>query len=209
LEHYINNPLQIYTAGSVDALERLIGDTSRPWAALVFLSFLRRFCDRRKIQSMGKEAELAIATRFEQEAQEHDRAADETEKLLSWYSEGVSRDSARQYVVIMRNAAELARDMAKHHKARADATWRNITKHEPKSRVVKMNDFLQETIGRTIRFRPLTTEAKKYVKERTGFFTDFYNKTDGYICFPLPIEKDTAENYRNRLVKAGFKIQVI
>jgi hypothetical protein len=69
---------------------------------------------------MGKEAELAIATRFEQEAQEHDRAADETEKLLSWYSEGVSRDSARQYVVIMRNAAELARDMAKHHKARAE-----------------------------------------------------------------------------------------
>jgi hypothetical protein len=50
---------------------------------------------------------------------------------------------------------------------------------------------------------------RKYVKERMGFFADFYNKIDGYICFPLPIEKDTAENYRNRLVKAGFKIQVM
>jgi hypothetical protein len=69
---------------------------------------------------MGKEADLAIASRFEQEAQEHDRDADGTEKLLSEYSEGVSRDSARQYVVIMRNAAKLARDMAKHHKARAE-----------------------------------------------------------------------------------------
>ena len=156
---------------------------------------------------MGKEADLAVAKRYEQEAREHDHDADETEKFLSEYSKGVSRDTARQYVECMRNAAKLARSMAELHKARADTTWRNIT--EPKSRVVEMNDFLQETIGRTIRFCPLTTDAKKYVKERMGFFADFYNKIDGYICFPLPIEKDTAENYRNRLVRAGFKIQVI
>ena len=156
---------------------------------------------------MGKEADLAVASRYEQDAQEHDRCADETEKLLSGYSEGVSRDTARQYVECLRDAAKLARGMAELHKARADATWRNIT--EPKSRIVEMNDFFQETTARTIRFRPLTTDAKKYVKERMGFFADFYNKIDGYVSFPLPIERDTAENYRNRLVKAGFKIQVI
>jgi hypothetical protein len=69
---------------------------------------------------MGKEADLASARRYEQEARQYDHRADETERLLSEYSEGVSRDSARQYVGCMRNAAKLARDVAKHHKARAE-----------------------------------------------------------------------------------------
>jgi hypothetical protein len=69
---------------------------------------------------MEKEADPASARRYEQEARQYDHRADETERLLSEYSEGVSRDSARQYVGCMRNAAKLARDMAKHHKARAE-----------------------------------------------------------------------------------------
>ena len=72
-----------------------------------------------------------------------------------------------------------------------------------------MNDFFQETIGRTIRFRPLSADAKKYAKERKGFFEKFYRETEGCFSFPLPTEKDNAEAYRNRLVKAGFKIHVI
>ena len=72
-----------------------------------------------------------------------------------------------------------------------------------------MIDFFQETIEGTIRFRPLSSEAKKYAKEGKGFFEEFYSQIKGGVCFPLPAEKHTAENYRNRLVKAGFKIQVI
>jgi hypothetical protein len=66
---------------------------------------------------MGKEADLASARRYEQEARQYDRRANETERLLSEYSEGVSRDSARHYVHCMRNAAKLARSMAEVHNA--------------------------------------------------------------------------------------------
>jgi hypothetical protein len=66
---------------------------------------------------MEKEADVASARRYELEARQYDRRADETERLLSEYSEGVSRDSARQYVGCMRNAAKLARSMAEVHKA--------------------------------------------------------------------------------------------
>jgi len=66
---------------------------------------------------MGKEADLASARRYEQEARQYDRRADETERLLSEYSEGVSRDSALHYVHCMRNAAKLARSMAEVHNA--------------------------------------------------------------------------------------------
>jgi hypothetical protein len=61
---------------------------------------------------MGKEADLASARRYEQEARQYDRRANETERLLLEYSEGVSRDSARQYVEHLRSAAKLARSMA-------------------------------------------------------------------------------------------------
>ena len=47
---------------------------------------------------MGKDADAIVATRYEQEAREYDHRADETEKLLSEYSEGVSQLMARQYV---------------------------------------------------------------------------------------------------------------
>ena len=68
---------------------------------------------------MGKEADVAVATRYEQEAREYDCRADETEKLLSDYSEGVSQLMARQYVECMRSAAKLSRGMANVHRLRA------------------------------------------------------------------------------------------
>jgi hypothetical protein len=68
-----------------------------------------------RIQSMGKEADLASARRYEQEARQYDRRANETERLLLEYSEGASRESARQYVEHLRSAAKLARSMAEVH----------------------------------------------------------------------------------------------
>ena len=58
---------------------------------------------------MGTEADLASARRYEQEARQYDRRANETERLLSEYSEGVSRDSARQYVGCMRGSSPQSR----------------------------------------------------------------------------------------------------
>jgi hypothetical protein len=67
---------------------------------------------------MGKEADAIVATRYEQEAREYDHRADETEKLLSDYSQGVSQLMARQYVECMRSAAKLSRGMANVHRLR-------------------------------------------------------------------------------------------
>jgi hypothetical protein len=65
-----------------------------------------------------------------------------------------------------------------------------------------------------IRFSPVSDNAIRKVKqlvttlgEPRGFYSKFYSLSDGVVTFILPAEKRHAEDYRNRLVKAGFKIK--
>jgi hypothetical protein len=77
-----------------------------------------------------------------------------------------------------------------------------------------MEDFTQGTTTEVIRFSPISDNAIKKVKqlettlgEPAGFYSKFYSPSDGVVTFILPAEKRHAEDYRDRLVKAGFKIK--
>jgi hypothetical protein len=77
-----------------------------------------------------------------------------------------------------------------------------------------MEDFTQETTTEAIRFSPVSDDAIRKVKqlvttlgEPRGFYSKFYSPSDGVVTFILPAEERHAEDYRNRLLKAGFKIK--
>jgi hypothetical protein len=77
-----------------------------------------------------------------------------------------------------------------------------------------MEDFTEETTREAIRFSPVSDNAIRKVKqlvttlgEPRGFYTKFYSPSDGVVTFTLPAEERHAEDYRERLVKAGFKVK--
>jgi hypothetical protein len=72
-----------------------------------------------------------------------------------------------------------------------------------------MHDFEQETTLERVILHPLSDEAKKYLKERLGFYRKFYNENDGLMIFQLPSQKAMLEDYRKRLIAAKFWIREV
>lgn len=70
-----------------------------------------------------------------------------------------------------------------------------------------MDDFHIETTDDETVFIALSPGAVKWAKGPTDPFRQFFDDVGGAFTFGLPAKKTEAEDLRNRIKEAGFKVR--